>query len=272
MLLKKMFRTLWQYKAQFISMVIMVALGVGVFLGFHVEWYSLEVNTKEIYDATGFADFRIYNDKGFSEKDLEAVKAIPGVEDATRFLSLDVAVKDDTDTLALTVSENMNVSGVLLMAGEPYDEQDPDGFWLSDSYAAANGIGIGDQLTLTYQTITVQGTVKGLVKSSEYLICLPDSNQMMPDYSSYGYVYISPAMLDRAIPALYKMMIGSLYHQIIARNGVPFSITLPTKPRSLDELTQSELDAKLQHSYEQALSRQGKRMDEVFDEIERRHT
>ena len=214
MLLKKLFRTLWQYKAQFISMVIMVALGVGVFLGFHVEWYSLEVNTREIYDATGFADFRIYNDKGFSEKDLEAVKAIPGVEDATRFLSLNVAVKDDTDTLALTVSENMNVSGVLLMAGEPYDEQDPDGFWLSDSYAAANGIGIGDQLTLTYQTITVQGTVKGLVKSSEYLICLPDSNQMMPDYSSYGYVYISPAMLDRAIPALYKMMIGSLYHQI----------------------------------------------------------
>ena len=32
MLLKKLFRTLWQYKAQFISMVIMVALGVGVFL------------------------------------------------------------------------------------------------------------------------------------------------------------------------------------------------------------------------------------------------
>ena len=69
-----------------------------------------------------------------------------------------------------------------------------------------------------------------------------------------------------------SVVINTLYHQIIARNGVPFSITLPTKPRSLDELTQSELDAKLQHSYEQALSRQGKRMDEVFDEIERRHT
>ena len=214
MLLKKMFRTLWQYKAQFISMFIMVALGIGVFLGFHVEWYSLEVDTREIYDATGFADFRIYSDKGFSEKDLEAVKAISGVEDATRFLSLNVAVKDDKDTLALTVSENMNVSGILLMDGEPYDAQDPDGFWLSDSYAKANGIGIGDSMTLTYQTITVQGTVKGLVKSSEYLICLPDSNQMMPDYSSYGYVYISPVMLDRAIPELYKMMVGSMYHQI----------------------------------------------------------
>ena len=220
MLLKKLFRTLWQYKAQFISMVIMVALGIGVFLGFNVEWYSLEVNTREIYDATGFADFRIYNDKGFSEKDLEAVKAIPGVEDATRFLSVNVAVKDDTDTLALTVSENMNVSGVLVMAGEPYDETSTDGFWLSDSYAAANGISLGDPLTLTYQTVTVKGTVKGLVKSSEYLICLPDTTQMMPDYSSYGYVYMSPAMLDKAIPALYKAFIGSMYFQINVKSSL----------------------------------------------------
>ena len=214
MLLKKLFRTLWQYKAQFISMVIMVALGIGVFLGFNVEWYSLEVNTKEIYDATGFADFRIYSDKGFSAEDLEKVRAIDGVDDATRFLSLNVSVKDDTDTLALTVSENIDVSGVLVMEGEPYDAEDPDGFWLSDSYAAANGIALGDPLTLTYQTLTISGTVKGLVKSSEYLICLPDTTQMMPDYTTYGFVYISPAMLDRSVPTLYKSFIGSLYHQI----------------------------------------------------------
>ena len=214
MLLKKLFRTLWQYKAQFISMVIMVALGIGVFLGFNVEWYSLEVNTKEIYDATGFADFRIYSDKGFSAEDLEKVRAIDGVDDATRFLSLNVSVKNDTDTLALTVSENIDVSGVLVMEGEPYDAEDPDGFWLSDSYAAANGIALGDPLTLTYQTLTISGTVKGLVKSSEYLICLPDTTQMMPDYTTYGFVYISPAMLDRSVPTLYKSLIGSLYHQI----------------------------------------------------------
>ncbi|MER2056555.1 MAG: hypothetical protein ABTB30_14825, partial [Clostridia bacterium] len=220
MLIKKLFRTLWQYKAQFISMVIMVALGIGVFLGFNVEWYSLEVNTKEIYDATGFADYRIYSDKGFGPEDLEAVKAIAGVDDATRFLSLNVAVKDDTDTLALTVSENIDVSGVLVTEGAPYSAEDPDGFWLSDSYAAANGIRLGDPLTLTYQTVTVAGTVKGLVKASEYLICLPDSTQMMPDYSSYGFVYISPVMLDNAIPALYKTFIGSLYHQINVKSAM----------------------------------------------------
>ncbi len=231
MLLKKLFRTLWQYKAQFISMVIMVALGIGVFLGFNVEWYSLEVNTKEIYDATGFADFRIYSDKGFSAEDLEKVRAIDGVDDATRFLSLNVSVKDDTDTLALTVSENIDVSGVLVMEGEPYDAEDPDGFWLSDSYAAANGIALGDPLTLTYQTLTISGTVKGLVKSSEYLICLPDTTQMMPDYTTYGFVYISPAMLDRSVPTLYKSFIGSLYHQI----NVKSSLDKPAFVEAADE-------------------------------------
>ncbi len=233
MLLKKLFRTLWQYKAQFISMVIMVALGIGVFLGFNVEWYSLDVNTKEIYDATGFADFRIYSDKGFSPEELEAVKKIEGVEDATRFLSLNVAVKDDTDTLALTVSENMNVSGILVTAGEPYSAEDPEGFWLSDSYAAANGIAVGDPLTLTYQTVTVSGTVRGLVKSSEYLICLPDSTQMMPDYSTYGYAYISPAMLDRSIPALYKALVGSMYHQINVKSSLDKAAFVEAADRAL---------------------------------------
>jgi len=220
MLLKKLFRTLWQYKAQFISMVIMVALGIGVFLGFNVEWYSLEVNTKEVYDATGFADFRIYNDKGFTPEDVDKVKAISGVEDATRFLSLNVSVKDDTDTLALTVSENMNVSGILLMEGEPYSENDPDGFWLSDSYAKANGLSVGDPLMLVYQNITVSGRIKGLVKASEYMICLPDTTQMMPDYTTYGFVYISPVMLDNAIPVIYKALTGSLYHQINVKSSM----------------------------------------------------
>ena len=68
-----------------------------------------------------------------------------------------------------------------------------------------------------------------------------------------------------------SVVINTLYHQIIARNGVPFPLTLPSAPKSLDELTQAELDAKLQHSYGQALSRQGRPMDDVFNEIERKH-
>ena len=68
-----------------------------------------------------------------------------------------------------------------------------------------------------------------------------------------------------------SVVINTLYHQIIARNGVPFSITLPAQPKSLEEMTISEMDDKLQHSYEQARSRQGRPMNEVFGALERKH-
>ena len=215
MLLKKLFRTLWRYKAQFISMVIMIALGIGVFLGFNIEWYSLDVSTREIYDATGFADFRIYSEKGFSEKDLEAIRVLPDVEDATRYLSFTTTVRDDKDMIALTVNENMAVSGLLVMEGEEYDASSLDGIWLSDQYAAKNGLTVGDSLTLTYKNYAFAGVIRGLIKSSEYLICLPDENQMMPDYNTYGFAYISPEAFKSIIPVMFRGLIGdSFYAQI----------------------------------------------------------
>ena len=234
MLLKKLFRTLLYYKAQFISMVIMIALGVGVFLGFNIEWYSLDVSTKKIFEETGFADFRIYSDSGFTEEDLEKVLRIEGVEDATRYLSMNTTVKDSEDTVAVTVSTNMNVSGILLTEGEPYTDTDPEGIWLSDSYAAENGIKVGDSMTLTYKTIALTGTVKGLVKSSEYLICVPDETQMMPDFTTYGFAYISPVMLDNAIPAMVRAFLGSsLYHQINVKSSLDKAAFVPKADEAL---------------------------------------
>ncbi len=221
MLFRKLIRTFGRYKAQFISMIIMISLGIGVFVGFNMEWYSLEKDTGYIFDQTGFADYRIYSEKGFTEEDLEAVKAIDGVEDATRFLTVNASVKDDTDVIALAVSENMRVSGLYLVEGEPYDETSKDGLWLSDQYAAKNGISVGDELTLTYKMLTVTGVVKGLIKAGEFLICVPDETQLMPDFHSYGFAYFSPAMLEDIIPGIFRNFIGdSLYYQINVRTGM----------------------------------------------------
>ena len=51
MLLRKLFRTAWKYKTQFISMIIMIAIGVGVFVGFNMEWISLDKNINKYFEA-----------------------------------------------------------------------------------------------------------------------------------------------------------------------------------------------------------------------------
>lgn len=135
MLFKKLLRTIKLYRAQFISMIIMIAIGIGIFAGFNMEWNSINQNTSKFFNETNFADYRIISETGFSKEELEKVKAIEGVDDATRYLSVDVSVKGESKKIALTVSESMTISSFLLMDGEKYDSESIDGIWISDKYA-----------------------------------------------------------------------------------------------------------------------------------------
>lgn len=68
-----------------------------------------------------------------------------------------------------------------------------------------------------------------------------------------------------------SVVINTLYHQIIERKGVPFSITLSKRPPAIEDLSEDQLNARLQHSYEQVLAKQGRPLNEVFDSLERKH-
>ena len=195
MLFRKLLRTAWSYKAQFISMVIMMTLGIGIFLGFNMEWKTIEYDVGKFFEETKYADYRLYSESGFTKDDLEKIASIDGVDAATRYLSVNLDIKgEDKKALALDVSENFTVSTFVLTSGGGYDDTG-DGIWLSDKFAKQNDIAEGDTLTLEFRGLELTGEVSGLIKSGEHMICLADSNQVMPDYTTFGYAYISPAKL-----------------------------------------------------------------------------
>lgn len=220
MLFKKLLRTMGQYKAQFISMIIMIALGFGVFVGANMEWVSIEKNTNRLFEETGLADYKIYSSFAttggvtatFSEDDLQKIKELDGVKDAARFFSVNADVtlvngekiktekdgsgKDKIPRAAITVTESENVSFFNVTNGEAYDKAAADKIWVSDKFAEEKEIKVGDTLTFG----AVQGVseplefkVAGLIKSGEYMVCVQDSTQLMPDYKMFGYAYITPA-------------------------------------------------------------------------------
>ena len=196
MLIRKLFRTAWSYKAQFISMILMITLGMGMFLGFNMEWKTIEADTGRFFEQTNYADYRLYSEKGFSVDDADKISGISGVDAATRFLSVNLDIKGEKNkSLALDVSENFKVSTFIVTDGADYDETG-DGFWLSDKFAAANNYQIGDELTLEYKGTEITGKIDGLIKSGEHMICVADKNQMMPDYNTFGFAYISPKKLN----------------------------------------------------------------------------
>lgn len=202
MLTRKLFRTALRYKAQFLSMVLMIAIGTGVFLGFHIEWKSLEQNADAFLRETKYADYRLYSESGFTEDDLRSVRGIAGVDAASRFLSIPAAVKGTSSSVALQVTEDAAVSSPLVMSGAAYDESG-DGIWLSDRFADENGIRLGDTLTLTYLGLEISGPVVGLIKSGENMICVADENQLMPDFARFGFAYVSPQKLASVLGTVY---------------------------------------------------------------------
>ncbi len=201
MLFRKLWRTMGLYKAQFISMIIMVALGVGVFVGFNMEWLSIEKNTDKFFAETGFADYRAVSTSpyGFSEEDADKIAAIPEVEKSGRYICENVSVEQTGNAVALTVTENPEVSYFYLVSGEKYDATSEDKVWLSDKFADKNSFKPGDEITLSYSGKKFTGTVAGLIKSGEHMICVSDSTQIMPDYERFGFAYVSPAFYKKAM-------------------------------------------------------------------------
>ena len=242
MLFKKLLRTMGQYKAQFISMIIMIALGFGVFVGANMEWVSIEKNTSRLFEETGLADYKIYSSSAktggvtatFSENDLQKIKELDGVKDAARFFSVNADVtlvngekiktekdgtgKDKIPRAAITVTESESVSFFNVTSGEAYDGASTDKIWVSDKFAEEKEIKVGDTLTFG----AVQGVseplefkVAGLVKSGEYMVCVQDSTQLMPDYKMFGYAYITPAAYKKICES--AGLPSPLYEQINVR-------------------------------------------------------
>lgn len=242
MLFKKLLRTMGQYKAQFISMIIMIALGFGVFVGANMEWVSIEKNTNRLFEETGLADYKIYSSSAktggvtatFSENDLQKIKELDGVKDAARFFSVNADVtlvngekiktekdgtgKDKIPRAAITVTESESVSFFNVTSGEAYDGASTDKIWVSDKFAEEKEIKVGDTLTFG----AVQGVseplefkVAGLIKSGEYMVCVQDSTQLMPDFKMFGYAYITPAAYKKICES--AGLPSPLYEQINVR-------------------------------------------------------
>lgn len=208
MLIRKLFRTAWSYKAQFISMIIMIILGMGMFLGFNMEWYTIEVDTGKFFDETDYADYRLYAQEGFTEDEFDKIAAIDGVDAATRFFSVNLDIKGEKKkSLALDVSENYTVSTFITTKGADYDKNS-DGIWLSDKFADANDLSVGDSLTLEYQNTEITGEIVGLIKAGEHMICVADKNQLMPDYTTFGYAYITPKKFKDSVGFEYYPQIN----------------------------------------------------------------
>lgn len=79
-LLKDTFRSIWRTKARFISIILIVALGIGFFAGIKATAPDMKETANQYFIDNNLMDLRVLSTVGFEEADVEAIREIDGVQ------------------------------------------------------------------------------------------------------------------------------------------------------------------------------------------------
>ncbi len=77
---KDLFRSIFKSKARFLSIMAIIAMGVGFFAGIKATEPDMILSADQYYQQHNLSDFHIISPLGFRDEDIAAVQAIDGIE------------------------------------------------------------------------------------------------------------------------------------------------------------------------------------------------
>ena len=120
MLKKKMFRDIKQNLSQFITIFLMVLIGVMVYVGIEAYMDGMTSAADNFYKNNNIQDLNVMGN--LSDKDLDKIKSLDNVKDAEKKLVVNAIDKDNKDkTYLLSFIDSNNISKFHVMDGEKFD-------------------------------------------------------------------------------------------------------------------------------------------------------
>ena len=188
MLIRKMFRDIKRNLSQFITIFLMVLIGVMAYSGIEAYMDGMTKTADVFYSENNLQDLNVIG-ANFTKDDLNKIKELDNVVDAERKLSL-TATTDKDKTLLLNFIESNNISKFYVVKGEKFNRE-KSGVWLDQFYADENNIKIGDEITVKYETLNLKEKVLGLINVPDHLYDVRDSSELYPDRKEFGFAYLS---------------------------------------------------------------------------------
>ena len=103
---------------RFLSILLIVALGVAFFAGLRVCRSDMELSADTYYDDMNLMDFRVVSTLGLTEDDIEAISKVDGVEAVEAAHTKDVLLRlNNNEIVVKTYSLNENVNKSYLVDG-----------------------------------------------------------------------------------------------------------------------------------------------------------
>lgn len=188
MLRRKMFRDIRKNKSSFITIFLMIAIGVMAYSGIEAYMDGMKETADKFYSENNLQDLNAIG-PNFTNDDLSKVKEIPHIKDAERKLSV-TATTDKDKTLLLNFIESNNISQFYIFKGQKFDSN-KSGIWLDNFYAIENNIKVGDIITVKYEDLNLKEKVQALINVPDHLYDVRDESELYPNRKEFGFAYIS---------------------------------------------------------------------------------
>ncbi len=188
MLLKKMFRDIKKSLSQFITIFLMVLIGVMAYSGIEAYMDGMKYTADKFYSENNLQDLNLIG-SNFTNDDLDRIKELDNVNDAERKLSV-TGTTDNDKTLLISFIESNNISKFYVVEGEKFD-YNKSGVWLDEFYANENNIKVGDTILVKYDTLELHEKVLALVNVPDHLYDVRDESELYPDRKKFGFAYLS---------------------------------------------------------------------------------
>lgn len=203
MLRKKMLRDILQNKSQFLTIFLMVLIGVMVYVGIEAYMDGMISAGDKFYTEYNLQDLNVIGN-GFSEKDLEDIKKLENINNAERKLVINATDADDKDkSYLVSFIETNEISKFYVYDGEKFDSN-KKGVWIDKFYADKNNLKVGDTIRIKYDTFTLEEKILGLVNIPDHVYDIKNESDLVPDRNVFGIAYLSYKEIpDDYIKSLY---------------------------------------------------------------------
>ena len=189
-------------KSRFISILLIVALGVAFFSGIQASSPDMRYSGDAYYDESSLMDIKVVGTMGLTSDDDSSIESIDGIESAEGAWSTDVMCGEGQKQKVLHI-ESINDTVNKLDVQEGRLPEKSGEIFLDSTFASTNEYKVGDKVALREDgdsplLVTTEYTVVGTGRSPLY-ISFNRGNTTLGTGEVNGFGYVLPEDFDQEI-------------------------------------------------------------------------
>ncbi len=193
---KKLFRDIFRAAMQFLSIIVLCALGTFAFAALDGTARMVRTTLNTYFEDNNLADFWVTLPHA-GRTELDKIRGIDGVRQirARASVDMDTTLPGDVDVAVTAYDGEMDINVPLIRDGSALDPADMRGCLMEERFADVHGFKTGDRFTVKQGELETTFIIRGIAVSPEYLMV---SNGVSADPENYGYILVNA----RAVPHL----------------------------------------------------------------------